>query len=145
MRIRALRSLARSPRVQLLRTNKPVMERCVDLLVSARTIEQRRAARECLLAVRSPHAVPPLLRALEAKHFSRRIAAFHVLRDYSGGRGPGPLAGVRVIESSLLGPAAITTHLADLGAEVIKVEAPSPRRPFQIGRSHRKAGRRRSR
>jgi len=38
---------------------------------------------------------------------------------------PVPLAGIRVIESSLLGPAAITTHLADLGAEVIKVEAPS--------------------
>ncbi len=36
-----------------------------------------------------------------------------------------PLADVRVIESSLLGPAAITTHLADLGAEVIKVESPS--------------------
>jgi crotonobetainyl-CoA:carnitine CoA-transferase CaiB-like acyl-CoA transferase len=36
-----------------------------------------------------------------------------------------PLAGLRVIESSLLGPAAITMHLADLGAEVIKVEAPS--------------------
>jgi crotonobetainyl-CoA:carnitine CoA-transferase CaiB-like acyl-CoA transferase len=36
-----------------------------------------------------------------------------------------PLAGVRVIESSLLGPAAITTHLADLGAQVIKVESPS--------------------
>jgi crotonobetainyl-CoA:carnitine CoA-transferase CaiB-like acyl-CoA transferase len=36
----------------------------------------------------------------------------------------GPLAGLRVIESSLLGPGAITTHLADLGAEVIKVEAP---------------------
>jgi crotonobetainyl-CoA:carnitine CoA-transferase CaiB-like acyl-CoA transferase len=36
-----------------------------------------------------------------------------------------PLAGVRIIESSLLGPAAITTHLADMGAEVIKVEAPS--------------------
>ena len=36
-----------------------------------------------------------------------------------------PLAGVRVIESSLLGPAAITTHLADLGADVIKVESPS--------------------
>ncbi len=35
-----------------------------------------------------------------------------------------PLAGVRVIESALLGPGAITTHLADLGAEVIKVEAP---------------------
>ena len=36
-----------------------------------------------------------------------------------------PLAGVRVIESSLLGPAAVTTHLADLGAEVIKVESPA--------------------
>ncbi len=36
-----------------------------------------------------------------------------------------PLAGVRVIESSLLGPAAITTHLVDMGAEVIKVESPS--------------------
>ena len=33
-----------------------------------------------------------------------------------------PLSGIRIIESSLLGPAAITTHLADLGAEVIKVE-----------------------
>jgi len=38
---------------------------------------------------------------------------------------PAPLAGIRIIESSLLGPAAITTHLADLGAEVIKVESPS--------------------
>lgn len=37
----------------------------------------------------------------------------------------GPLAGVRIIESSMLGPAAITTQLADLGAEVIKVESPS--------------------
>jgi len=36
-----------------------------------------------------------------------------------------PLAGLRVIESSLLGPGAIGTHLADLGAEVIKVESPS--------------------
>ncbi len=36
-----------------------------------------------------------------------------------------PLSGFRVIESSLLGPAAITTHLADLGADVIKVESPS--------------------
>jgi crotonobetainyl-CoA:carnitine CoA-transferase CaiB-like acyl-CoA transferase len=36
-----------------------------------------------------------------------------------------PLAGVRIIESSMLGPAAITTHLADLGAEVIKVESPA--------------------
>src|SRR6186713_972588 len=38
---------------------------------------------------------------------------------------PGPLAGVRIIEVSLLGPAAITTTLADLGAEVIKVESPT--------------------
>jgi crotonobetainyl-CoA:carnitine CoA-transferase CaiB-like acyl-CoA transferase len=30
-----------------------------------------------------------------------------------------------VIESSLLGPGAITTHLADLGADVIKVESPA--------------------
>ncbi len=34
------------------------------------------------------------------------------------------LAGVRIIESSLLGPAAVGMQLADLGAEVIKVEAP---------------------
>jgi len=38
---------------------------------------------------------------------------------------PGPLAGVRVVECSMLGPGAITTHLADLGADVIKVEPPS--------------------
>ncbi len=36
----------------------------------------------------------------------------------------GLLSGVRVIESSMLGPAAVGMHLADLGAEVIKVEAP---------------------
>ncbi|MEJ7585591.1 MAG: CoA transferase, partial [Acidimicrobiales bacterium] len=40
------------------------------------------------------------------------------------GSSTAPLAGVRVIESSMLGPAAITTHLADLGADVIKVESP---------------------
>jgi len=38
--------------------------------------------------------------------------------------GPGPLAGVRVIESALLGPGGVAMHLADLGAEVIKVESP---------------------
>ena len=38
---------------------------------------------------------------------------------------PPPLAGVRVIESSMLGPAGITTHLADLGADVIKIEPPA--------------------
>jgi crotonobetainyl-CoA:carnitine CoA-transferase CaiB-like acyl-CoA transferase len=36
-----------------------------------------------------------------------------------------PLSGIRVVESSLLGPAAVTTHLADMGAEVIKVESPA--------------------
>jgi crotonobetainyl-CoA:carnitine CoA-transferase CaiB-like acyl-CoA transferase len=35
-----------------------------------------------------------------------------------------PLAGVRIIEVSMLGPAAITTALAELGADVIKVEPP---------------------
>jgi crotonobetainyl-CoA:carnitine CoA-transferase CaiB-like acyl-CoA transferase len=37
----------------------------------------------------------------------------------------GPLAGVRIVECSMLGPGAITTHLADLGATVIKVEPPT--------------------
>ncbi len=36
-----------------------------------------------------------------------------------------PLAGVRVVECSMLGPAAITTALADLGADVLKVEPPA--------------------
>lgn len=42
----------------------------------------------------------------------------------AGGGAPGPLAGVRVIDTSLLGPGAAGMHLADLGAEVIKVESP---------------------
>jgi crotonobetainyl-CoA:carnitine CoA-transferase CaiB-like acyl-CoA transferase len=41
------------------------------------------------------------------------------------GTPPPLLGGVRIIESSMLGPGALTTHLADLGAEVIKVEPPS--------------------
>lgn len=36
----------------------------------------------------------------------------------------GPLSGVRIIEVSMLGPGAITTHLADLGADIIKIETP---------------------
>jgi crotonobetainyl-CoA:carnitine CoA-transferase CaiB-like acyl-CoA transferase len=36
-----------------------------------------------------------------------------------------PLSGVRVVEVSMLGPAAITSALVDLGAEVIKVEPPA--------------------
>ena len=35
-----------------------------------------------------------------------------------------PLAGVRIIDCSILGPGALAMHLADLGAEVIKVEPP---------------------
>ncbi len=35
-----------------------------------------------------------------------------------------PLAGLRVIESSILGPGGVGLHLADLGADVIKVESP---------------------
>nr|MDT0664209.1 CoA transferase [Micromonospora sp. DSM 115978] len=37
---------------------------------------------------------------------------------------PAPLAGLRVVDVSMLGPGALTTHLADLGADVIKVEPP---------------------
>ncbi len=36
-----------------------------------------------------------------------------------------PLESIRIIECSMLGPGAITTTLADLGADVIKVEPPS--------------------
>src|ERR1700684_4307050 len=36
-----------------------------------------------------------------------------------------PLSGIRVIECSALGPAAITMPLVDLGAEVIKIEPPA--------------------
>ncbi len=36
-----------------------------------------------------------------------------------------PLHGLRIIECSALGPAAITTALVDLGADVIKVETPA--------------------
>lgn len=37
---------------------------------------------------------------------------------------PAPLSGMRIIDVSMLDPGALTTHLADLGAEVIKVEPP---------------------
>ena len=37
----------------------------------------------------------------------------------------GLLAGLRVVECSMLGPGAISTPLADLGADVIKVEPPA--------------------
>ncbi len=40
-------------------------------------------------------------------------------------RAGGPLAGLKVVELSIAGPAGAGTHLADLGADVIKVEPPS--------------------
>lgn len=36
-----------------------------------------------------------------------------------------PLAGLKVVESSLLGPGLVATFLSDLGADVVKVEPPS--------------------
>ncbi|MGQ0826639.1 MAG: CaiB/BaiF CoA transferase family protein [Actinomycetota bacterium] len=39
--------------------------------------------------------------------------------------GLAPLASLRVVEVSMLGPGALTTHLADLGADVVKVEPPN--------------------
>lgn len=45
--------------------------------------------------------------------------------DSPGGFGSGaPLAGIRIIDCSILGPGALAMHLSDLGAEVIKVEPP---------------------
>ena len=44
--------------------------------------------------------------------------------DVSSG-GEGLLAGVRVLDLSLLGPAALASHFVDFGAEVIKIEAPA--------------------
>src|SRR5262245_66613270 len=39
-------------------------------------------------------------------------------------RAAGLLAGVRMVASALLGPGGVGMHLADLGAEVVKVEGP---------------------
>jgi len=36
-----------------------------------------------------------------------------------------PLAGLKVVESSMLGPAGMGLHLADMGAQVVKVEPPA--------------------
>lgn len=35
-----------------------------------------------------------------------------------------PFEGIRIIECSILGPGALTTHLVDLGADEIKIEPP---------------------
>src|SRR5262249_2633000 len=66
----------------------------------------------------------------EADGMGRHPRAFspsRVLREpvmTTAGTSEGLLAGVRIIESSLLGPGAVGMQLADLGAEVIKVEGP---------------------
>ncbi len=49
---------------------------------------------------------------------------------------PGPLEGIRVLEVAMFAPDAVGMHLADLGAEVIKVEQPGlgdPARLLGIG------------
>jgi crotonobetainyl-CoA:carnitine CoA-transferase CaiB-like acyl-CoA transferase len=38
---------------------------------------------------------------------------------------PPPLAGVRILEVAILGPGAITTSLADLGADIVQIESPA--------------------
>ena len=67
-----------------------------------------------------PHSRPPCgpqrqLRGMTAGSAAWQISDMTLIA---------PLAGVRIIEASMLGPAAITTNLVDLGADVIKVEPP---------------------
>ena len=59
---------------------------------------------------------------------------------------PGPLTGVRILEVSLLGPAAITTTLADLGAAVgvsdvaaLRAEEGAAEKPKKAARKSKKA------
>ena len=57
----------------------------------------------------------------------RRLRSPRLHRDADRGvarMSAGFLSGLRVLECSLLGPAAITSHFVDFGAEVIKIEAP---------------------
>src|SRR5690606_17065051 len=80
-----------------------------------------------------PHGAPARRRPV-ARH---RPAVVHPVaggaHDPGGGLAPrqrgdpvtAPLESVRIVECSMLGPGAITTTLADLGADVIKVEPPS--------------------
>jgi crotonobetainyl-CoA:carnitine CoA-transferase CaiB-like acyl-CoA transferase len=48
-----------------------------------------------------------------------------VTGSHDGPLGPRLLSGLRIVECSMLGPGAVSTPLADLGADVIKVEPPS--------------------
>src|ERR1035441_8744120 len=52
--------------------------------------------------------------------------------------GDGPLTGVRVVEVAMFAPDAVGMHLADLGAEVLKVEQPGIGDPARLlGRPYR--------
>jgi len=86
VRIRALRALAHFPNRALARDDEQAAARCVKLLVEADEMSQRTAAQEALLKVRSPHAVPHLLRELDDGSFSHRMPSFLVLKDFNGGR-----------------------------------------------------------
>ncbi|MHC4973659.1 MAG: HEAT repeat domain-containing protein [Planctomycetota bacterium] len=86
VRIRALRALARFPHRNLAREDAAAAQRSVELVVSATEIQQRKAAHDCLVKVRSPLSVPHLIRELADESVVRRGAAFNVLRDYNAGR-----------------------------------------------------------
>src|SRR5262249_58607971 len=83
---------------------------------------------------RSGHAPGPLARAGARRGPDTLARGAHdpasrlpaVARRFPVSPAPasGPLAGLRVIESSLLGPGELTSFLADLGADVVKVEPP---------------------
>ncbi len=68
---------------------------------------------------------PHLLHALAQELMTLAPAPCSLERNPHDPHPPTPLGSVRIIECSMLGPGAITTTLADLGADVIKVEPPS--------------------
>jgi len=75
-------------------------------------------------AQREPQAAAQRRRGQRPAGFATE-AAEEVLHVTGASARKPPLAGLRVVECSLLGPGAISMHLADLGAEVIKVESPA--------------------
>ncbi|MHC4960151.1 MAG: HEAT repeat domain-containing protein [Planctomycetota bacterium] len=85
VKVRALRALARHRHADKVRDNKEAAQRAVSVLLKGEPA-LRKAARECLTRVRSPHSVPPLIVALDAKSYAQRSAAFSVLRDYNAGK-----------------------------------------------------------
>ncbi|MEE8107447.1 MAG: HEAT repeat domain-containing protein, partial [Planctomycetota bacterium] len=85
VRIRAMRALGRYRRTELAKKDKDAAVRVVKLYVSASKKRQREAASKCLLAVRSPHAVPPLLAALQSRKYGDRNAALKILMKFNRG------------------------------------------------------------